>query len=142
MQIDATVLSMVVSALSVVIVGLARFGLVAKEKDIDRRIDNVVGDVKMIDVRLHTEEKATIRQDGNIRLVEEADTRIREDLDEIKLMMARKEDIRAIERSVETMSANLMREINNLRSPPRAGQYGYQMPSGQMHSPEPKKSDR
>lgn len=139
MQIDATVLSMVVSALSVVIVGLARFGLVAKEKDIDNRIGTVTSELKAIDVRLHTEEKATIRQDGNILLVEEADTRIREDLDEIKMMMARKEDIRAIERSVEMMSTNLMREINNLRSPPRVGQYGYQNPSGQIHSSDPKK---
>jgi hypothetical protein len=131
MQIDIGMLSIIVSLLTLVFTGVVRYAVANREKELDSRHDKLDERVQTMDLRLHDEEKATIRQDGKIEKVEEADTRMRDDLTEIKSTMARKEDLLAIVKAMDTMSENVSKEIHALRSS-SSGRYAYPGTSGQM----------
>jgi len=110
---------------------LARLAWGNREKEIDRRLDEVVDRVDAQDARLHMEEKATIRQDGKIEKVEEADLRFQADMVEIKTTMARKADVEAVEKHISAGFARVDATLQNLQ---RTGSGGYR-PSGTMNVP-------
>jgi hypothetical protein len=74
---------------SLVIVTLARIAITAREKEIDRRIDDLTRKHDTMDLRLHTEEKATIRQDGDLKVVLNKHDGLQETLDDIKRQLER-----------------------------------------------------
>jgi hypothetical protein len=61
--------------------------------------------IETIDARLHTEEKSTIRQDGEIALVKQSHLGLDSDLEEIKRNMATKNDVSQLERTLERFMA-------------------------------------
>jgi hypothetical protein len=133
MQIDLGMLSIIVSILTLVIGGLVRVALGNRENEIDRRLNEVGAKVDTLDLRLHSEEKATIRQDGKIEKVEEADLRFRDDMTEIKATMARKSDVEAVEKNIEAGFAHINVALQNLQR--GSGGYRPSGTSGQMQVP-------
>jgi hypothetical protein len=94
----------ILGVVSLVVVTLARIAINAREKEIDRRIDDLTRKFEAIDLRLHTEEKATIRQDGDLKVVLNKHDGLQETLDDIK-------------RQLEKL-------VDKVQSEPRPGRYG------------------
>ncbi len=141
MQVDLSAvvgfLGAIMGVVSLIIVTLGRIAITGREKELDRRIDAVTAESKAIDARLHTEEKATIRQDGEIKLVEQNHGTLLKDIEEIKREMATKTDIN-----------HMMQSIDNLgrRGPPYAANpsssTAYRIPSTGSPPPTRPKDDR
>lgn len=75
MQVDlSTILAALSTAMSLAFgawFATARYALNQREREIDRRLEECQKTSQEIDVRLHLEEKSTIRQDGELRLVQQ-----------------------------------------------------------------------
>ena len=99
MRVDLTAVLSLFSGLFTVALGLylamARYAIANREREIDRRIDDIraLADAKLgalerevhtLQERLHNEEKATIRQDGDVNLVRQGHNDIKSDMDEVK----------------------------------------------------------
>lgn len=105
-------------AVIAIIIGVAggMIGLLARISinSYTKKIDEQSAEIKAIDARLHAEEKATIRQDGDIRLIAKDHTNLEKDMTEVKENMATKKDIESLEKMVE-------RGFENLRQPSGPG---------------------
>lgn len=130
MQIDLTVVISVVSSILSLGFGAwlatARIAYANREKEIDRRFEKV----EEIDKRLHMEEKATIRQDGDLHLVQNNHDNFTGDLHEIKRNMATKSEVAQVSRTTEQILARL----DGRRFSPMGGTYA----QGPSESPSPK----
>lgn len=129
MQVDISLvlagLSAVFSGGLAVVVTLARITIQNRETEIDRRIGEIRTKSDDINARLHTEEKATIRQDGDLRLVQTTHTNLTNDVQEIKQTMATKEEVRHIGRTMDKVLERLddRRDGPQRRYTPGAGTY-------------------
>jgi hypothetical protein len=124
MQIEPGVLSIIVSILTLVIGALMKAALSNRERELDRRIDTMGARMDLVDTRLHAEEKATIRQDGKIEKVEEADLRFQSDVAEIKATMARKVDVEKMESHIAAGFARVDAALQRLQGNYRGGTSG------------------
>jgi ABC-type lipoprotein release transport system permease subunit len=129
MQIELGMLSIIVSVMTLIVGALVRVAWGNREKEIDRRMDEMAEKVEIQNQRLHTEEKATIRQDGKIEKVEEADMRFQMDVSEIKATMARKADVEAVEKHIAAGFARVDAALQGLQKG------GFRGTSGQMQVP-------
>jgi septal ring factor EnvC (AmiA/AmiB activator) len=91
MQVDlSTVLGAFASVISVAVAtwfAMARYAIAQREREIDRRLDDCRDESKKLNERLHTEEKATIRQDGDVNRVRDSHGTLAADIEEIKRTM-------------------------------------------------------
>lgn len=138
MQVDLgtvlSVASVVMSAILGAWVALARVAITNREKEIDRRIDEGRTKADNIDNRLHTEEKATIRQDGEILLVKQSNSDVKTDIDEIKRTMVTKDGFDRLERHINEFMNESRRRVGG------AGLYpsgGFTTPGG-TKKPDPR----
>lgn len=103
-------------------VGIVRYAINQREKEIDRRIGETqksqatssrecTRELRSLADRLTTEEKATIRQDGEIRLVNQNHDSLTSDIEEIKRTMVTKSEweprMTALERNTNQILAEL-----------------------------------
>lgn len=138
MQVDLTtvlsVFSAFMSAAVAVVVAIARVAFNNREREIDRRLDDCARTSQGIDTRLHAEEKATIRQDGEMALSRQNHSSLAEDIHEIKRLMVTKAEWQSLERHLQQMG--------DRRPPyPGGGSGGYSRtdPTSPPASPAPKK---
>jgi len=122
MQVDLTtvlsVLSTIASLGFAAWLTTARYAWSNREKDIDRRIEDVRSLAAAVDTRLHTEEKATIRQDGEISLVKQTHGNIDDDVQEIKRTMVTKVELQHLIRTTD----QILQKIEGRRyTPPAIG---------------------
>ena len=125
MQVDlATVVAAFATTLSIasmIIVTLGKIAIANRDKEIDRRIEDTAKKAESIDLRLHTEEKATIRQDGEIKLVAQNHQGLAEDIDEIKRNMVTKSEWNQLEKMMERVTSAV--ERRTLAAHPSSSQY-------------------
>lgn len=92
MQVDvSTALGFLATVISVAVgawFAIARYALSQREREIDRRLDDCRDELRKLNDRLHTEEKATIRQDGDVNRVRDSHGTLAADIEEIKRTMA------------------------------------------------------
>ncbi len=109
MQVDiSTVVAAIATILSIasmIIVSLGKIAVSNRERDIDRRLEDLVKKAEGIDQRLHGEEKATIRQDGEIRMVRQHHEGVTDDINEIKRNMVTKVEWVQLEKVMERLTA-------------------------------------
>lgn len=94
----------VLSVTSMIVLALGRIAVANREKELDRRIDEVTKDHKATDTRLHAEEKATIRQDGEIKLVQQVHRNLARDIEDIKTYMVTKAEFNQLEKGIERLT--------------------------------------
>lgn len=93
-------------------------------------------DAKVMNERLHADEKKTIEQGGAIERLGDKHDRLDDDLREIKETMATKSDVQQIDRTLRDLSAALLgRQGYTPRMTPGPGRYGQ---SGTESPPPPK----
>lgn len=118
-------------------VALAKYALSQRDREIDRRLDEqhtqqLAAELKCNDValRLMAEEKATIRQDGDMNLLKQTHSQVSDDLADLKATIVTKQEFQAWAVGVERL-LNDIRAQNSGRttySPkPTPGQ-GMQVP--------------
>ncbi len=118
-------------------VTLAKYALSQRDREIDRRLDEqhtqqLAAEMKCNDValRLMVEEKATIRQDGDMNLLKQTHSQVSDDLADLKATIVTKQEFQAWAVGVERL-LNDIRAQNSGRttySPkPTPGQ-GMQVP--------------
>lgn len=150
MQVDlSTVLAILSTVLTIGFgawLATARYALSQRDAEINRRIEGVVADAKAIDQRLHVEEKATIRQDGDLLRVKDTHSNLAEDLQEIKRTMVTKAEWNGLERMLDNRFSELLRASatrGEQRQPyqPRLTPGGYHIsnPSASPPPPGPRK---
>jgi len=104
-------------------IAIFRYALSQKEREIDRRFEDVVRRAESTTDRLNDEEKATIRQDGQINLVQNNHDALTRDLEEIKRNMITKAEF-------EPRMTNLERTLNQILAELRGRYPSYgQMPA-------------
>ncbi len=113
MQVDlGTVVAAIATILSIasmIIVTLGKITVANREKDIDRRIEDTSKKTDAIDLRLHGEEKATIRQDGEIRMVRQHHEGVTDDINEIKRNMITKVEWVQLEKVIDRLTSAVER---------------------------------
>jgi len=122
----ATVISVAVGAWFAV----ARYAIAQREREIDRRLDDCRAECRVLNDRLHTEEKATIRQDGDVNRVRDSHGTLVNDIDEIKKSMVTKTEFWALEKALN----QILNEMQRGRS---GGSYSAQ-PGPFPKKPEPR----
>lgn len=149
MQVDITTVIGIISTICSLGLGawlaVAKVALTNREKDIDRRLDDLRGDLRGIDTRLHAEEKSTIRQDGEIRLVQSTHDNLTSDMHEIRRTMVTKAEFAQLGRTTEQILARLDGREN--RRFPSGSTSAYAQQQGASESPkiprrEPSRPDR
>lgn len=151
MQIDlSTVLAMFSTLASLAFgawLATAKYALSQREAEINRRMNLLDLEVKAIDTRLHTEEKATIRQDGDLLRVVDTHKNVAEDVQEIKRTMITKAEWVHFERMIAQQLGQMAQPPG---SPPRPaytprmtpGSYQLQNPISASPPPPPLKRDK
>src|SRR5262245_33056397 len=114
MQIDLGLVGLVLGGAGAIIAGLGRLALA----NFDRRLDDLVRKTDGISDRLHVEEKATIRQDGQITLVQTTHVSLEKDLQEIKDNMATKSEVSSLEKTIERRFDELQEANREVRRAP------------------------
>jgi hypothetical protein len=151
MQIDlSTVLAMISTIASLAFgawLTTAKYALSQREAEINRRMNLLDADVKGIDARLHTEEKATIRQDGDLQRAIDTHKNVAEDVLEIKRTMITKAEWVHFERAIAQQISLMGRSSGGIPRPeytPRAtpGSYQLQNPISASPPPPPLKRDK
>lgn len=136
MQVDVSTVIALVSAICSFALGawlfVARIAISNREKEIDRRHDELRKRQEEMDLRLHTEEKSTIRQDGDLRLVQNTHDNLANDLQEIKRTMATKAELQHINRTTEQILARI-----DGRPSPRGFPSGGYTSTSEPASPKP-----
>lgn len=96
MQLDLTT---VLSGASTVLTGvlgawlwLAKTTIANREREIDRRLDDCRAESRQLSERLHTEEKATIQQNGEIARLRDTHDNLASDIHDIRKNMVTKND--------------------------------------------------
>jgi len=129
MQIEiTTVLGVAGSVLAggvSIYMAIFRYALSQKEREFDRRFEDIERRAETNLGRLNDEEKATIRQDGQINLVQNNHDALTRDLEEIKRNMITKAEF-------EPRMTNLERTLNQILAELR-GRY----PSHHSHGAMP-----
>lgn len=135
MQVDvSTALGFFASVISVAVAawfGVARYAIAQREREIDRRLDDCRNECRQLNDRLHTEEKATIRQDGDVARVRDSHGTMVSDIEEIKRTMVSKSEVVALEKAINQVHNDLARS----RGGSGAGAYSA------IPQPFPKKPD-
>lgn len=113
MQIDiSTALGFLATVISVTVgawFATARYAVAQREREIDRRLDDCRDESKKLNERLHTEEKATIRQDGDVNRVRDSHGTLVSDIEEIKRTMVTKVEWIAMERTLNQILTEMQR---------------------------------
>jgi DNA repair exonuclease SbcCD ATPase subunit len=111
MQVDlSTVLGLAASAASIIVgawLAIIRYAIAQREREIERRLDDCRDETRKLSDRLHAEEKATIRQDGDVKLVRGAHENLAADIEEIKRTMATKTDTSNLDRHIQEILTEL-----------------------------------
>jgi hypothetical protein len=113
MQIDiSTALGFLATVISVAVgawFATARYAISQREREIDRRLDDCRDELRKLNERLHTEEKATIRQDGDVARVRDSHGTLLCDIEEIKKSMVTKSEFLVLERTLTQILTEMQR---------------------------------
>lgn len=113
MQVDvSTVLGFLATVISVAVgawFAIARYAIAQREREIDRRLDDCRNESRQLNDRLHTEEKATIRQDGDVSRVRDSHGTLVSDIEEIKRTMVTKVEFLSVERAMNQILTEVQR---------------------------------
>lgn len=93
MQVDLSavvgIFATTVSIATLLIVSIARITIANREKEIDLKLGEMHKKLEAIDARVHIEEKATIRQDGEMKAALATSTRLEGDVEKIDARLER-----------------------------------------------------
>lgn len=103
-----------------------------RERAAEKEREDQREELNELDRRMHAEEKVTIRQDGEIARMQDANGRITRDLEDLASTVATKADVDRVERSVKEDVQNLSRLLEKLL--PQKIVH----PSGGYQSPSPR----
>jgi hypothetical protein len=126
MQIDFGVISMVVSLAVGVFAWLAKYAVSGREDATEKRFTDLEVIVRDVNSRLVAEEKLTIRQQGELNLVNHTHSDLKTDVDTIKSQMLTRNEFEPRMSSLEKTITNFMSEIKVMM--PRFSSSGFQAP--------------
>lgn len=137
MQIDvSTALGFLATVISVAVgawFATARYAIAQREREIDRRLDDCRNECRQLNDRLHIEEKATIRQDGDVMRVRDSHGAMVADIYEIKQTLVTKNEVVTLEKAITQIN----NEISRARGGGGGGAYSA-IPQPFPKKPEPR----
>lgn len=140
-----SILAIICSICSVVIGALLRYAITNRDREVDKRIsdlekddNSVVGDVKKLTEKQHSDEVSRTRLEGEVKLLAQANGAIDRDLKDIKTSMVSRTEWTEAQSRIESAQARLETKLDTALSIARYRPTPLSMPAAPHHRPLPR----
>lgn len=132
MQVDLTTVlaagSGLLSTLFGAYVGLLKYTVAQRERELDRQLEQLMAESSKLKDRVSEEEKSTIRQDGEIKLVQQTHNDVKADIDEVKRTMVTKAEWEPRMTNMERTLNQVLTELRGISTRYSTHQSGQHVP--------------